>query len=97
MQAIADAGGEARYLAVDVQDAEALARGIDPIREEWGPITRYVDLERCCRLVVTVNGEVSAGPVLRGAASAFGELLGTLIVYAIFVAPLQILLAMLSR
>jgi len=42
LDAIRVAGGEARYVSVDVQDAAALARGIDPIRAQWGPITGVV-------------------------------------------------------
>jgi len=42
LEAIGAAGGEARYVSADVQDAEALAKAIEPIREEWGAITGLV-------------------------------------------------------
>jgi hypothetical protein len=42
LDAIAAAGGEAVYRAVDVTDAAALSAAITPIRVEWGPIAGLV-------------------------------------------------------
>jgi acyl transferase domain-containing protein len=42
LAAIKAAGGEARYLAVDVTDAERLRIALEAIRVEWGPITAVV-------------------------------------------------------
>ncbi|CAM2067037.1 SDR family NAD(P)-dependent oxidoreductase [Sulfidibacter corallicola] len=36
------AGGQARYLAVDVLDEQALTTALDEVRGEWGPITALV-------------------------------------------------------
>ncbi len=42
LEAIAAAGGEARYVSADVQDAPALAKAIASIQEEWGGVTGLV-------------------------------------------------------
>ncbi len=42
LAAITKAGGEARYLDVDVTDAAAVARGLDEVRRSWGPIAALV-------------------------------------------------------
>jgi acyl carrier protein len=42
LAAISDAGGEARYLSVDVTDGPGLAAALVPIRGEWGPIKGIV-------------------------------------------------------
>ncbi|MBC7541539.1 MAG: SDR family oxidoreductase, partial [Candidatus Sericytochromatia bacterium] len=42
LAALAAAGSVAAYVAVDVQDAAALAAALAPIRAEWGPITGIV-------------------------------------------------------
>ena len=42
LDAVAKAGGEARYLSVDVQDQAALAAALDQVRREWGPIAGLV-------------------------------------------------------
>ncbi|HZD14473.1 MAG TPA: SDR family NAD(P)-dependent oxidoreductase [Pseudonocardiaceae bacterium] len=39
LAALADAGCPARYLSLDVRDAEALHTGLEGIRTDWGPIT----------------------------------------------------------
>jgi hypothetical protein len=40
--AIEAAGGAAKYVATDVQDAAALASALDSVRKEWGPIAGIV-------------------------------------------------------
>jgi hypothetical protein len=40
--AIKAAGGDARYLAVDVKDADAIRAGLEPVRADWGPVTGIV-------------------------------------------------------
>jgi putative intracellular protease/amidase len=42
LAALARAGSEVRYLAVDVRDAEALAEVLGDVRDSWGPITGVV-------------------------------------------------------
>jgi hypothetical protein len=42
LAAIKAAGGEARYVAVDVTDAERIRLELDAIRVEWGPIAAVV-------------------------------------------------------
>jgi NAD(P)-dependent dehydrogenase (short-subunit alcohol dehydrogenase family) len=42
MNSLKLAGSNVRYLAVDVQDAEALQEQLSIIREQWGPITGIV-------------------------------------------------------
>jgi NAD(P)-dependent dehydrogenase (short-subunit alcohol dehydrogenase family) len=42
LAALKAAGSEARYLSVDVQDAEAVQAALTPLRKEWGPITALV-------------------------------------------------------
>ena len=42
LQAIGSAGGEARYLAVDVSDARAVAEAVAPARASWGSITGVI-------------------------------------------------------
>jgi acyl transferase domain-containing protein/NADP-dependent 3-hydroxy acid dehydrogenase YdfG len=42
LAAIGKAGGEARYLDVDVTDAAAVARSLAEVRSSWGPITALV-------------------------------------------------------
>jgi acyl transferase domain-containing protein/NADP-dependent 3-hydroxy acid dehydrogenase YdfG len=42
VDAIAAAGGEARYVAVDVQDAAQVGRALDEVRASWGPIAAIV-------------------------------------------------------
>lgn len=42
VEAIAAAGGEARYVAVDVADRDHTARAVAEIREAWGPIRGLV-------------------------------------------------------
>ncbi|MBX3271842.1 MAG: SDR family oxidoreductase [Sandaracinaceae bacterium] len=42
LEAIGRAGGEARYLPVDVRDAAALRAALDEVRAAWGPITGLV-------------------------------------------------------
>jgi NAD(P)-dependent dehydrogenase (short-subunit alcohol dehydrogenase family) len=42
LQAIEAAGGEARYLAVDVQSAAEVARALEPLRAAWGPVTGLI-------------------------------------------------------
>ncbi len=42
IDAVRAAGGDARYVAVDVQDAEAVARALDEARASWGPIRGLV-------------------------------------------------------
>ena len=42
LAALAEAGSEARYLPVDVRNAEALAAAFEGVRQEWGPITGLV-------------------------------------------------------
>ncbi len=37
-----EAGSEARYFAVDVQDAEALSEALEEVRGAWGPITGII-------------------------------------------------------
>jgi len=40
--ALAEVGAEARYLAVDVRNQQALTEALDGVRQEWGPITGLV-------------------------------------------------------
>ncbi|MCU0753541.1 MAG: SDR family oxidoreductase [Xanthomonadales bacterium] len=42
LEALRAAGSEARYLAVDVADADALGAALDGVRKDWGPITALV-------------------------------------------------------
>nr|AIJ50372.1 Pfa2 [Aetherobacter fasciculatus]AOS50932.1 PUFA synthase [synthetic construct]AOS50935.1 PUFA synthase [synthetic construct]AOS50938.1 PUFA synthase [synthetic construct]QEP18563.1 Pfa2 [synthetic construct] len=42
LAAIKAAGGEARYLAVDVTDADRLRLALEEVRRDWGPITAVV-------------------------------------------------------
>lgn len=42
LQRLAAAGSEGRYLAVDVMDADAVARALVDVRRAWGPITGLV-------------------------------------------------------
>jgi acyl carrier protein len=42
LQAIGSAGGEARYLAVDVSDASAVAEAVAQARASWGSITGVI-------------------------------------------------------
>ena len=42
LDALAAAGSPARYLAVDVQDADAIRAALDDVRREWGPVTALV-------------------------------------------------------
>jgi acyl transferase domain-containing protein/acyl carrier protein len=42
LAALERAGSEARYLAVDVRDAKALAEALGEVRRSWGPITGVV-------------------------------------------------------
>jgi acyl transferase domain-containing protein/acyl carrier protein len=42
LAAVAKAGGEARFVSVDVQDQAALAAALDEVRREWGPIVGLV-------------------------------------------------------
>jgi malonyl CoA-acyl carrier protein transacylase len=42
LAALVAAGAEARYVAVDVADAGALAAALEPVRQTWGPITAVV-------------------------------------------------------
>jgi hypothetical protein len=42
LAAIERAGGRARYVAADVQDRDAIAAALAPVRAEWGPITGVV-------------------------------------------------------
>jgi acyl transferase domain-containing protein/NADP-dependent 3-hydroxy acid dehydrogenase YdfG len=42
LAAIGQAGGEARYLDVDVTDAAAVARSLAEVRSSWGPIAALV-------------------------------------------------------
>jgi acyl transferase domain-containing protein/NADP-dependent 3-hydroxy acid dehydrogenase YdfG len=42
LDALAQAGSEVRYLAVDVQDAAALQAGLAGVRQAWGPVTGIV-------------------------------------------------------
>jgi malonyl CoA-acyl carrier protein transacylase/NADP-dependent 3-hydroxy acid dehydrogenase YdfG len=42
LDALAAAGSPARYLAVDVQDADAIRVALDDVRSEWGPVTALV-------------------------------------------------------
>lgn len=39
---LAAAGSAARYMAVNIQDAAAVAAALDTVRREWGPITAIV-------------------------------------------------------
>lgn len=42
LERLAAAGSEGRYFAVDVANADAVARALADIRQEWGPITGLV-------------------------------------------------------
>ncbi|MFV8749677.1 SDR family oxidoreductase [Nannocystaceae bacterium ST9] len=42
LAAVAKAGGEARYVSVDVQDPAALSTALASVRREWGPIVGLV-------------------------------------------------------
>jgi NAD(P)-dependent dehydrogenase (short-subunit alcohol dehydrogenase family) len=42
LHAMANAGSEARYVSVDVTDAEAVARALQQVRADWGPIAGLV-------------------------------------------------------
>lgn len=42
LQAVARAGGKARYVSVDILDEGALARAVAAVRAEWGPFTALV-------------------------------------------------------
>ncbi len=42
LAAVEAAGGQARYVAVDVTDGPAVAAALDGVRAEWGPITGVV-------------------------------------------------------
>ena len=42
LRAIEAAGGEARYVPVDVQSAPLVARALEPLRTSWGPITGLI-------------------------------------------------------
>ncbi|MCH9685296.1 MAG: SDR family oxidoreductase, partial [Deltaproteobacteria bacterium] len=42
LAAIAEAGGQARYVRVDVTDAQAVTTALEEVRGEWGPIAAVV-------------------------------------------------------
>jgi malonyl CoA-acyl carrier protein transacylase len=42
LEACRAAGGDARYVAVDVQDAPGVARALEPVRAAWGPVRAIV-------------------------------------------------------
>ena len=42
LDALAAAGSPARYIAVDVQDVDAISAALDDVRREWGPVTALV-------------------------------------------------------
>jgi acyl transferase domain-containing protein/acyl carrier protein len=42
LSAISDAGGEARYIPVDVKDRSALEDALAPVLAEWGPFTGLI-------------------------------------------------------
>ncbi len=42
LEACRHAGGDARYVAVDVQDGVGVAMALEPVRAEWGPVRAIV-------------------------------------------------------
>jgi NAD(P)-dependent dehydrogenase (short-subunit alcohol dehydrogenase family)/acyl carrier protein len=42
LKAFKDASAEARYIALDIRDAEAVAKALDEVRAAWGPISGLV-------------------------------------------------------
>ncbi|AKF05205.1 type I polyketide synthase [Sandaracinus amylolyticus] len=42
IEAIRAAGGDAKYVAIDVQDAAAVSKALDEVRASWGPIAGLV-------------------------------------------------------